>query len=127
MATLLGWHSLWQDKIFSDWILDFLFAFGLGILFQYFAIKPMHADMTPGTTLGKALQADSLSLISWQIGMYAVMALAHFWIFPHLLHARLEAGSLLFWWVMQFAMIAGFCTSFPVNHVLLAKGIKEAM
>ncbi len=28
LALWTGWHSLFQDKIFSIWILDFIFAFG---------------------------------------------------------------------------------------------------
>jgi hypothetical protein len=59
--------------------------------------------------------------------MYAVMALAHFWIAPRVLKARLEPGGAVFWWFMQFAMLAGFCTSYPVNKWLIRRGIKEAM
>jgi hypothetical protein len=127
LAVLLGWHTLWHDAIFSVWILDFLLAFALGILFQYWSIKPMHEDLSPRAALKRALQADTLSLIAWQTGMYAVMALAHFWIAPRVLQARLQPGGVVFWWFMQFAMLAGFCTSYPVNRWLIRRGIKETM
>ncbi len=127
IAVVLGWRVLWQDKIFSAWILDFLLAFALGILFQYFSLKPMHPELSRSAALKRALQADALSLTAWQVGMYAVMALAHFLIFPRLIGATLAEGSLTFWWVMQFAMMAGFVTAYPVNRWLIASGLKEAM
>jgi hypothetical protein len=42
--------------MFAVWILDYIFAFGLGILFQYFAIKPM-GNLTAGQALMAALKA----------------------------------------------------------------------
>lgn len=39
------------------------------------------------------------------------MALAHFWIFKHLLDAKLHVTSAEFWFMMQIAMLAGFLTS----------------
>lgn len=128
LAAALGWHTLWEDKLFSAWVLDFALAFLLGILFQYFSIKPMHPEITAGRALQQALKADTLSLVSWQVGMYGVMALAHFWLFPVVLKTPPPpAGSVVFWWVMQFAMWAGFLTAFPVNRWLIARGIKESM
>ncbi|HVX75168.1 MAG TPA: DUF4396 domain-containing protein [Bradyrhizobium sp.] len=127
LALLLGWRLLWQEQIFSAWILDFILAFTFGIAFQYFSIKPMHPKMGRGEALRRALQADALSLAAWQVGMYLVMALAHFVVFPDLLGQRLSSDSIAFWWVMQFAMLAGFATAYPVNRWLIARGIKEAM
>lgn len=55
LALLLGGHRLWQQEIFSAWILDFVLAFAFGIAFQYFSIKPMHPRMTRGEALRHAL------------------------------------------------------------------------
>ena len=41
IAVLFGWGSLFAEKTFAVWILDYLIAFLLGIAFQYFTIKPM--------------------------------------------------------------------------------------
>ncbi len=41
VAVWFGWHSLFAEKMFAVWILDFVFAFAIGIVFQYFAIVPM--------------------------------------------------------------------------------------
>ncbi len=126
VAVGLGWHSLFAEKMFAVWVLDFVFAFVLGIGFQYFAIVPMRG-LSPGKGLLEALKADTLSLASWQVGMYGFMAFAQFHLFAHLLHVRAEVNTPEFWFAMQLAMIAGFVTAWPVNWWLIRIGIKEAM
>ncbi len=126
IAVWLGWQSIFPDKLFAVWILDFIFAFILGIAFQYFTITPMRG-LSPGAGLVQALKADTLSLTSWQLGMYAYMAVAKFWIFAMLLGAELKVDSFEFWFMMQIAMIFGFMTAYPVNWWLIRAGIKEAM
>lgn len=75
------------DKLYGAWTVDFVFAFVLGIIFQYYSIKPMK-NLSPKDGFVAALKADTLSLISWQIGMYGGMAIATFVIFKHHLQAR---------------------------------------
>ncbi len=108
--------------LFGSWIIDYLLAFSIGILFQYYSIKPMK-KMSPGKALKAALKADTLSLTSWQIGMYAWMAIVNFAIFGH----ELKANDPLFWFMMQIAMLFGLLTAYPVNWWLLKKNIKEVM
>jgi len=126
IAILFGWQSLFEDKIFAVWILDFLVAYGLGIVFQYFTIAPMRG-LSPGAGIIAALKADTLSLIAWQLGMYGFMAFAHFIIFRGWLHVSPDASTPEFWFAMQIAMLFGFATSFPVNWWLLKAGLKEKM
>lgn len=126
VAVWLGWRGIFSEKMFAVWILDYLFAFVLGIAFQYFTIKPMR-DLSPGQGLVQAVKADALSLSAWQLGMYGFMAFAQFYLFRHLLGVRLEVNSVEFWFMMQLAMIAGFVTSHPANWWLISKGIKERM
>jgi hypothetical protein len=126
VALWFGWHSLFDNKIFSVWILDYILAFLFGIIFQYFTIKPMR-DISPGEGIVAAVQADTLSLTAWQVGMYGFMAIAHFWIFGSVLNAFLTPAMPEFWFMMQIAMLCGFVTSFPVNWWLIRKGLKEAM
>jgi hypothetical protein len=126
VAVWLGWQSLFGEKMFAVWILDYLFAFALGIVFQYFTIKPMR-DLSPGEGIVQALKADTLSLTAWQLGMYGFMALAQFYLFRTLLGVRLEVNTVEFWFMMQIAMLCGFVTSYPVNWWLIRRGIKEAM
>ena len=61
--------TLFGRTIFGVWALDFVLAFVIGVLFQYWTIKPMR-DISVGRGIVEALKADFLSLTSWQIGMY---------------------------------------------------------
>lgn len=126
VLVAFGWHWLFDEKIFATWGLDFVFAFALGIVFQYFAIVPMR-KLPLWAGLSAAFKADTLSLCAWQVGMYGFMAVAQFLLFRPLLHVRLEPNSAEFWFVMQIAMCAGFATAYPVNWWLISAGIKEKM
>jgi len=126
VAVWVGWHTLFDEKTFAVWVLDFLFAFVLGIAFQYFAIVPMR-KLTPGKGIVEALKADSLSLSAWQIGMYGFMAFAQFYWFKRAFATRADVNTPEFWFTMQIAMVAGFVTAYPVNWWLIRTGIKEKM
>ncbi|HEY3680874.1 MAG TPA: DUF4396 domain-containing protein [Bradyrhizobium sp.] len=126
VAVWFGWHWLFDDKMYAVWVLDFLVAFLLGIVFQYFAIAPMR-NLSFRDGMVAALEADTLSLIAWQIGMYGFMAFAQIYAFGRLFGARAPVDSPEFWFAMQWAMAAGFIVSFPVNWWLISAGIKEKM
>lgn len=114
--------QLFAQKTFNGWVVDYVAAFVFGIAFQYFSIKPMK-QLPAGEGLRAALKADTASLSAWQLGMYGWMAIALFALFD----PGLPKASALFWFMMQLAMLAGFCTSYPVNRWLIRAGIKERM
>lgn len=114
--------TLWGREIFAAWAIDFVAAFCLGIVFQYFTIKPMR-NLSAGQALIAALKADALSLTAWQVGMYGWMAIVTFLIVEHPLN---QTGP-VFWFMMQVAMLLGFAVSYPVNWWLVRVGIKEKM
>ena len=126
VAVAFEWRALFSEKIFSVWIVDYLFAYAFGIVFQYWTIAPMR-KLSFGAGLIAAIKADTLSLTAWQVGMYAFMAIACFGVFGDLLGVRLRTDSTEFWFTMQIAMCCGFVTSYPVNWWLLKRGIKEQM
>jgi hypothetical protein len=126
IAIWAGWKTLFSEKMFAVWIVDYLFAFLLGVAFQYFTIKPMR-DLSPMAGIAQAVKADTLSLTAWQVGMYGFMAIAQFVIFRNVFSVRLEPSMPEFWFMMQIAMIAGFLTSYPVNWYLIEAGVKERM
>jgi hypothetical protein len=126
VAISFGWQSLFSEKMFAVWVLDYLFAFAIGVAFQYFTIVPMR-DLGPAEGIWAALKADALSLTAWQVGMYGFMAFAQFYLFRRLLGIQLEVPTPEFWFTMQIAMICGFLTSYPVNWWLVSSGIKEKM
>ena len=126
VAIVFGYGWLFGEEMFAVWVLDFVFAFLLGIAFQYFTIKPMRG-LSPREGLRQAIKADTLSLISWQVGMYGFMAVAQFWLFRTLIGEPLEVSTPEFWFMMQIAMVCGFVTAYPVNWWLIVRGTKEAM
>jgi branched-subunit amino acid transport protein len=126
IAVAFGWQSIFGVKMFAVWIVDYLFAYALGIVFQYFTIMPMR-DLSFGKGIIAAIKADTLSLTAWQIGMYGFMAIAYFVIFRAALGTRLETDTAEFWFMMQIAMLCGFATAYPVNWWLIRAGFKEAM
>ncbi|MGE0600421.1 MAG: DUF4396 domain-containing protein [Dehalococcoidia bacterium] len=113
---------LFGHAIFGTWVMDFVAALVLGIAFQYASIPAKRAP-SRGRRLLHAVQADAASLTAWQVGMYGWMAIVVFVIAGH----ELSTADPVFWFSMQAAMVAGFCTSYPVNVWLLRKGIKEPM
>jgi hypothetical protein len=126
VAVACGWHWLFGDETYAVWVLDFFVAFGLGIVFQYFAIMPMR-HLPPRKAILAAVKADTLSLVAWQIGMYGFMAYLQFDVFERFFGGQAAVDSVEFWGAMQLAMLGGFVTSYPMNWYLIRAGIKEAM
>ncbi len=126
IAVWFGYGSLFGERMFAVWIVDFIFAYVFGIFFQYFSIAPMRG-LSPGAGLIAAIKADTLSLTAWQVGMYGFMAFASLYVFRTVLGAPLRTDMVEFWFMMQLAMIVGFLTAYPVNWWLLRAGIKEPM
>jgi hypothetical protein len=113
--TLIG------SRLYTDYIFDFLAAYLLGIVFQYFSIAPMR-NISGWPGIWAAIKADTISLTAFEIGLFAFM----FWMSHHF-HPRLEPTTPEYWFLMQIGMIIGFFTSFPANWWLIRKGLKEAM
>jgi len=117
----LGW-TIAGIALWPELMIDFALAFALGIVFQYFAIAPMrHLGSREGVIA--AFKADTLSLIAFEVGLFAWMALSSFVFFHHDLHP----DHPVYWFMMQVGMTIGFATSFPMNWLLIKKGIKEKM
>ena len=116
-ATFLGM------ELYASYLWDFIAAWTLGIFFQYFTIKPMR-NLSVAGGLWAAVKADTLSILTFQIGMYAWMALVYFKLFPS---PHLHPNEPAYWLMMQVAMICGFVTALPVNRLLVKLGWKEAM
>jgi hypothetical protein len=126
IAVAFGWHRLFDARMLAVWVFDYIVAFGFGVLFHYYTIKPMR-DLSVGQGLLQAVKADALSLTAWQVGMYGFMAIAYFLIFRGALGANLETDTVEFWFMMQIAMLYGFATAYPVNWWLIRSGVKERM
>lgn len=104
-------------------LLDFVLAWSFGILFQYFTIAPMRG-LSFGKGVMQAMKVDTLSIVAFQIGLFAWMALTYYVLFPA---PHLHPTDAVFWFMMQIGMVLGFFTSYPANLFLLKSGMKEKM
>ncbi len=104
-------------------LLDFFLAWAFGVVFQYATIVPMRS-LSFWKGIVEAIRVDTLSIVAFQIGMSAWMALTYFVIFPR---PHLHPTEAVFWFMMQVAMVLGYFTSYPANVWLLKLGWKERM
>ena len=118
IAYFIGFN-IFESKLFGSFVLDFVFAYVLGIVFQYFSIAPMR-NLSGWPGIKAAIKADTISLIAFEAGMFVFMAYTH--------HTfMLEPTDPRYWFLMQIAMIIGFATSYPANWWLIRNKWKEAM
>jgi len=110
-------------SLMADFTFDFVFAWSLGVLFQYFTIVPMRDNLGPVKGIWAAVKADTFSIVAFQAGLFAAMALYQLVIFS----PGLPKTTATYWFMMQLAMILGFFTALPANAWLISKGWKEAM
>jgi hypothetical protein len=69
-----------------------------------------------------AIKADTLSLIAFEIGLFAWMAIFQFVLLP-----GITPDTAAYWFMMQIGMCLGFLTSYPMNCWLIKSGVKDAM
>ena len=115
---LIAGTTLWPELI-----LDFALAWTFGIVFQYFTIVPMREDIGRLQGLWLAIRADTLSILAFQVGLFAWMIVSARMIWQPPLHIDTPTH----WWMMQIGMILGFLTAYPVNRWLVKNGWKEKM
>jgi hypothetical protein len=118
----LGW-TLFGSSLYAEYAGDLLLAWLFGIAFQYFAIKPMR-NLSVKQRLIAAIKSDTLSILTFEIGLFGWMALT-FFVFFH--HPHLRPTQAGYWFMMQIGMILGFFTSYPMNRWLIKAGWKGAM
>jgi hypothetical protein len=63
-TALTLWPLPNHPHLFAAWVLDFAFAYIIGIAFQYFTIAPMRG-LSVGKGIWAAIKADKLSLTAW--------------------------------------------------------------
>jgi hypothetical protein len=107
----------------EELLLDFVLAWSLGVVFQYFTVAPMAGEKGL-RGIWTAMRIDTASILAFQIGLFGWMAIMMLVIWPH--HG-IAIDSADFWFEMQVGMILGYATAWPVNRLLVARGVKEKM
>lgn len=110
------------ESLLADIPMDFAWAWTLGVAFQYFTIVPMR-DIGTMEGIWTAIRVDTLSILAFQVGLFAGMAIYQKLIFS----PGLPKTTATYWMMMQLAMVLGFFTALPVNNWLINKGLKEKM
>jgi Domain of unknown function (DUF4396) len=118
----LGW-TLFGEMLYAEFAGDLLLAWLFGIFFQYFVIAPMR-NLSLREGLISAVKSDTLSILTFEIGLFSWMALTYFVFFPKPHLQPTQAG---YWFMMQIGMVLGYLTSYPMNRWLIKAGWKEAM
>jgi hypothetical protein len=117
-ALTIAGVALWPE-----YLIDFPLAYVFGIYFQYFAIRPM-GMLSPRQAMGAAIKSETLSIIAFELGMFAWMALVYYVLFTH---PHLTTDHAAYWLMMQIAASLGLLVSYPANAWLVRHGVKEAM
>lgn len=117
-SLTIGGVTLWPA-----YALDFALGYAFGILFQYWAIRPMGHPSRRAALLD-AIRADTLSIVAFEAGMFGWMALVYGVLFTH---PHLDAGHAAYWLMMQIALAVGLVATYPAQVWLVRRGIKHAM
>jgi hypothetical protein len=108
--------------LWANYLFDFALAYIFGIFFQYYSIAPLQG-LSGWDAIKAAVKADTVSLVAFEIGMFAWMGFAS----QVLFHPKLQPTQPAYWYMMQVAMLVGFLTAYPANWWLIRRKLKPAM
>ncbi len=123
-AVFLAIPVLFGSLLYTEYAVDFVFAYALGIFFQYIPIRQATPSLTFGKALSHAIKADSFSLLAFEVGLFGWMALFNLVLFAP---GVINPGMAVYWFMMQIGMLLGHFTSYPANWFLVKTGIKAGM
>lgn len=123
LIIFFGGLTLFGERLFAEYVAEFILAYIFGIAFQYFPIRAMR-QVSAYKAITEAIKADTLSLVAFEVGMFGWMAVVAFLLLPE--HSP-EPTSVVFWLIMQIGMIFGFLTTYPANWLLIKWGVKSGM
>ena len=114
--------TLFGERLLAEYVVEFVIAYLFDIAFQFFPIWAMR-QVSPSEALKDVVKADTLSLVAFEVGMFAWMAVVAYPLLP----PPPKANSIVFWFMMQIGMAIGFLTTYPANSLLIRWGIKRGM
>ena len=75
--------TLFGSMLAASFLWDFVAAYLLGIIFQYFSIAPIR-NISGWRAIWAAIKADTISLTAFEVGLFAFMFWMHRNFQPHL-------------------------------------------
>ena len=103
--------KLLGTPLYAEMAADLALAWLLGVAFQYFSIQPMR-HLPPAQAVWMAVKADTLSILTFEIGLFGWMALSYYVLSPA---PHLMPSQPTYWLMMQIGMVLGFLTAWPAN------------
>jgi hypothetical protein len=121
---LLSGFALAGSLLYTEYAVDFVFAYTLGIAFQYIPIRQAKTGMTRAEAWNDAIKAESLSIVAFEVGLFGWMAFFNIYLFGS---GVIDPTMSVYWFMMQIGMVLGHFTSYPANWFLVKWGIKSGM
>jgi Domain of unknown function (DUF4396) len=112
------------SMLYTEYAVDFFFAYVLGILFQYIPIRQANPGTSSSQAWKDAIKAESLSIVAFEVGLFGWMAYFNLSLFGN---DVINPGTFVYWFMMQIGMFLGHFTSYPANWLLVKWGIKSGM
>lgn len=121
IVALTGF-TLVGSALLGHYLGAFIGAYIFGLAFQIMPAMEM-GERNIAKAFINAVKADTISLVAFEIGMFAWLTIAFLWLLPQ----EPPVASATYWFMMQIAMIVGFITAYPANWWLINRGIKHGM
>ncbi|GHB16331.1 DUF4396 domain-containing protein [Salinicola rhizosphaerae] len=121
IVALTGFTVL-GSTLLGHFVGAFIGAYLFGLAFQILPAMEM-GEKNLARAFVNAVKADTVSLVAFEIGMFAWLTIAFLLILPQ----EPPVASATYWFMMQIAMLIGFATSYPANWWLISRGIKHGM
>lgn len=114
--------TVFASPLLGHFVGEFIGAYLFGIAFQLLPMLEM-GETRIARAFVRAIQADTLSLVAFEVGMFGWIAVAFLLLLPKIP----SVASPVHWFMMQIAMVIGFATAYPANWWLINRGIKQGM
>lgn len=121
IVALTGF-TVFSSALLGHYVGAFIGAYIFGLAFQIMPAMEM-GERNIAKAFINAVKADTISLVAFEIGMFAWLSIAFLWLLPE----EPPVASAVYWFMMQIAMIVGFITAYPANWWLINRGIKHGM
>jgi hypothetical protein len=112
------------SSLYTEYTVDFVLAYALGIMFQYIPIMQANAGMSRSAAWKDATKAESLSIVAFEVGLFGWMAFFNLSLFGS---DVVNPSTAVYWFMMQIGMLLGHFTSYPANWLLVRWGVKAGM
>ncbi|MFJ5158168.1 DUF4396 domain-containing protein [Pantoea sp. NPDC088449] len=121
IVTLLK-HFAITPALWMQAIICVIVSLFIGLLFQFLAIRQREKHSFYSALL-IALKTEVFPVLIYQLGIFFFMALA----LKFVLAQQINPLLIVFWFMLQLAIMIGFLFSWPANHFLIKRGLNPVV